>query len=103
MKDFLSLATLEILSKFFLPSLEPKLEYFLSLMDSIYNLAQFFCLFFEPKLEELKLFEVGCPDLSLVSVLHTSWLKQWSKAKDFLQTFFLEKYFYCPYQRKNLS
>ena len=40
--------------------------------------------FFEPKLEDLKLFEVGCPDLSWVSVLHTSWVKRWSEAKDFL-------------------
>ena len=49
---------------YFLPFWEPKLEYFLSLMDSIYNLVQFSCLFLEPKLEDLKLFEVGCLGLS---------------------------------------
>ena len=40
--------------------------------------------------------KVGSPNVS--------WVKQWSKTKDYLQTFFIDKYFfYRPYQRKHLS
>ena len=54
-----------------LPFLELTLEGFLSLMAPYEILPNLFA-FFEPKFEHLKLFEVGCPDLSWVSVLDIS-------------------------------
>ena len=100
LKDFLSLATHEVLSKYFFAFFGaktgvPSIPYGLHIQS-----CPIFLPFFEPKLEDLKLFEVGCPDLSWVSVLHTSWVKRWSEAKDFLQTFFLEKYFLLPISEK---
>ena len=35
-------------------------------------------------------------------VCYTSWVKPWSKAMDFLQTFFLDKYFFIAHTRENI-